>query len=98
MAPERIFMSVLLPAPFSPINAITSPGATLNSTPRNALVAPKLRRTPRISRRKFVVVILRNAAPGLLQPHKLPDFRIVRQLLLRYEHGSCVDRRRDLFL
>src|SRR5947207_10218798 len=51
MAPERIFMSVLLPAPFSPTSAMTSPGATVSSTPRNAFVAPKLRRTPRISRR-----------------------------------------------
>src|SRR5687767_12291880 len=35
-------MSVLLPAPFSPINACTSPGTTSNVTLRSACVPPKL--------------------------------------------------------
>src|SRR5882672_7273393 len=40
-----------MPAPFSPTGTMTSPGATVSSRPRKAFVAPKLRRTPRISRR-----------------------------------------------
>src|SRR5947209_10362789 len=34
--PARIFTSVLLPAPFSPTSACTSPGNRLKSTPRKA--------------------------------------------------------------
>src|SRR5688572_669612 len=50
-APLRIFIRVLLPAPFSPISAWTSPGATSRLTLRNARVAPKLFRTPAIRSR-----------------------------------------------
>ena len=43
-------MSVLLPAPFSPIKARTSPAATPSETPSSARVAPNDLVTPRISR------------------------------------------------
>ena len=39
--PERIFMRVDLPAPFSPMRATTSPARISKSTPRRAWVAPK---------------------------------------------------------
>ena len=39
MAPLRTFMSVLLPAPFSPIKARTSPAARSSETPSSARVA-----------------------------------------------------------
>src|SRR5829696_8558428 len=47
-APLSTFMSVLLPAPFSPISACTSPGATSSATSRRACVAPKRFCTPDI--------------------------------------------------
>src|SRR5688572_17750438 len=40
------FSSVLLPAPFSPISAWTSPGTSSRSTPSSATVAPKRLRRP----------------------------------------------------
>src|SRR5688572_12978500 len=68
-APESTFMSVLFPAPFSPMRACTSPRRTSRSTPRSAAVGPKLFRTPRISRmmsppREESVT----ATPSLAQP------------------------------
>src|SRR5712692_10389941 len=39
--PARIFTSVLLPAPFSPTNACTSPGNRRKSTPCRACTPPK---------------------------------------------------------
>src|SRR5258708_26341215 len=45
-APESTFISVLLPAPFSPTSASTSPARTKRSTPSSATVAPKRFRTP----------------------------------------------------
>src|SRR5688500_4926251 len=44
-------MSVLLPAPFSPTRASTSPGRTCRFTRCSARVAPKRFDTPRISSR-----------------------------------------------
>ena len=38
--PERIRTSVLLPAPLSPINAVTSPALTLKLQPRSASTWP----------------------------------------------------------
>src|SRR5260370_31541679 len=49
-APLKIFMSVLLPAPFSPIKARTSPASTPSETPSSARVAPNDLETSRISR------------------------------------------------
>src|SRR6516165_1489988 len=40
--PARIFISVLLPAPFSPIKACTSPAQTRRSTPFKARTPGKL--------------------------------------------------------
>src|ERR1043166_5033826 len=53
-APLRIFMSVLLPAPFSPISACTSPAPVAKETFLRAHVAPKLFRTPAICKRGAV--------------------------------------------
>ena len=50
-APLSTFMSVLLPAPFSPTSACTSPPRTSRSTPPSARVAPNRWRTPRITNR-----------------------------------------------
>ena len=50
-APARIAISVLLPAPFWPTSAHTSPPRTAKSTPSSATVAPNALRTPRISKR-----------------------------------------------
>jgi hypothetical protein len=46
-APDRIFISVDLPAPFLPTSACTSPQATSKSTSSSARVPKKLLVTPR---------------------------------------------------
>ena len=63
-APERMAINVLLPAPFWPTMAQTSPGKTETSTPSTATVAPNVFRMPRISKRGVPVL----AALVLLQP------------------------------
>src|SRR6266700_653990 len=55
-APDKIFMSVDLPAPFSPIRAWISPGYTVRSTLRNALMLKKDLETRRISRIGSLIV------------------------------------------
>ena len=55
-APDRIAISVLLPAPFWPTMAQTSPGRTDTSTPSTATVAPNAFRIPRISKRGVPVM------------------------------------------
>jgi hypothetical protein len=40
-APASTFMSVLLPAPFSPMRAWTCPAWSSKVTPSSAMVAPK---------------------------------------------------------
>ena len=40
MTPVRIFTSVLLPAPFAPRSAWTSPGSTARSAERSAITEP----------------------------------------------------------
>ena len=47
----RIFTSVLLPAPFAPINAWTSPGRTLRVADRSATTEPNLLAMSRASKR-----------------------------------------------
>ena len=49
-APARIFIRVLLPAPFSPTSAWTSPGHIVRSTPLSARTPGKLFVTPRTVR------------------------------------------------
>src|SRR5438132_879363 len=51
MAPARIFISVLLPAPFSPQRAWTSPAAATSDTSRSARTPPKVLAMCRISNR-----------------------------------------------
>src|SRR5579863_9103864 len=48
-APERIFISVDLPAPFSPTSTRTSPAASVSDTSDNARTPGKLFPMPRIS-------------------------------------------------
>src|ERR1700676_3157395 len=55
-APDRIFMSVDLPAPFSPIKAWISLAWTVRSTLRNALMLKKDLETRRISRIGSLIV------------------------------------------
>src|ERR1700676_5535637 len=50
-APERIFMSVDLPAPFSPTRACTSPATTSNVTPSSARTPGKVLTMSRICNR-----------------------------------------------
>ena len=47
--PAAICMRVVLPAPFSPRSAWTSPGGNVKSAPRNACTEPNLRWIPRSS-------------------------------------------------
>src|SRR4051812_7366658 len=47
-APPRIFISVLLPAPFSPMSASTSPGCSDSETPDSAVTPGKRLVIPRI--------------------------------------------------
>src|SRR5205085_12406166 len=49
--PARIFISVLLPAPFSPLTASTSPRPSVRLTPVSALTPGKRLLTSRTSRR-----------------------------------------------
>ena len=49
IAPASMDISVLLPAPFCPTSAHTSPPRTARSTPSSATVPPNALRTPRIS-------------------------------------------------
>src|ERR1700745_3933493 len=49
--PARIFISVLLPAPFSPTRPWISPGRSAKSTPRSASTPPKVLPIPFSSRR-----------------------------------------------
>ena len=53
--PARIESSVVLPAPFGPITASSSPGAALKPTSRSAWRSPKLLLTPRASMAAEVV-------------------------------------------
>ena len=39
--PDRMFTTVVLPAPFGPINAVIDPFGTLNVAPLTALAPPK---------------------------------------------------------
>src|SRR5918995_2627370 len=48
--PERIFIRVLLPAPFSPTSPWISPGSSSKSTPSRAVAPPKRLVTPRSAR------------------------------------------------
>src|SRR3954447_22387397 len=57
-------MSVLLPAPFSPTSASTSPLRTERSTPARATVAPKRLWTPCIFRRSGDATIRKSPHPN----------------------------------
>src|SRR6266550_7113707 len=50
--PVRILTSVLLPAPFAPMSAWTSPGRTASEADRSATTAPKLLATSLASSRR----------------------------------------------
>src|SRR5713101_3954143 len=59
--PARIFTSVLLPAPFSPTSACTSPGNRRKSTPRKACTPPNCLAIPlssTIGSGEFVTFVL----------------------------------------
>jgi hypothetical protein len=55
VAPESTDINVLLPAPFCPTSAHTSPPRTRKSTASSATVPPNAFRTPRISKRGATV-------------------------------------------
>src|SRR6476619_7098473 len=66
----RIFISVDLPAPFSPTSACTSPRSTEKFTPSSATEAPK----------RFVIPSMRSsgtrAAGAVIQPSSLRSVRV----------------------
>ena len=60
--PPAIFISVDLPAPFSPISAWISPGATAKSTPLSTVTLPNDLRMPRMASRGARAVVLMGIA------------------------------------
>src|SRR3954463_14076799 len=72
-APLRTFMSVLLPAPFSPMRARAWPARSSSETPRSASVAPK----------RLEIADMRSRGPGegtairLAIGEDRPDVRIL---------------------
>src|SRR5205823_8925726 len=66
IAPLRTFISVDLPAPFSPTRAWTFPRASSRSTPRSACVGPKCLWMPTIVRRRDSLTARRERAWLLL--------------------------------
>src|ERR1700677_1012576 len=83
MIPPRIFMSVLLPAPFSPTSTCTSPGKTSKSTPSRILTSV-LRRgrpsllymnlvTPRMEASGSMIVSLRAAVGQVAEDDRDQD-------------------------
>src|SRR6188768_2365903 len=67
--PARIFSKVLLPAPFSPKRAWTSPGCKASCTSASAFVAPKLLLRPRATSSA-------GAAPSLMQGLGAPSWSV----------------------
>ena len=62
--PPAIFISVDLPAPFSPISAWISPGAIAKSTPLSTVTLPNDLRMPRMaSRGARALVLIGNRCP-----------------------------------
>src|SRR5258708_34112951 len=76
--PARIFIKVDLPAPFSPHNACTVPGRTLNVTSASARTGPNCLEMPRISSRTPLPGLFAVIAPGgLLKLQQFLDFGFV---------------------
>src|SRR5947209_6254571 len=93
-APLSTFIKVLLPAPFSPIKAWTSPGATSSDTPRSARVAPKLFLMP--FRRRAAGDVMRSLQ--IFVQRRVDDVGHLRavEILFRHETDTGVDHRVDL--
>src|SRR5581483_7189742 len=97
--PPRIFISVLLPAPFSPIRATTSPRLTETETPSSATTPGKRLSIPQSSRRGVGMVGEKavgclTAARGGLPPAQLVQVRLE---LLHVVFIDCLRRDVDLF-
>src|SRR5262245_1742229 len=88
-APESTFISVLLPAPFSPMSACTSPGLTSRSTPPSATTAPNRFAIPRM-RRTGCGADRRLSWAWLVQI--LREVRIQQSLHLRLVHVVAGDQ------
>src|SRR5436309_12877587 len=71
--PARQASSVLLPAPFSPMSACTSPGPTSRLAPSRATVGPK----------RFVIPVRRRAGVLIIDPPPYPSPRRGRGTLFR---------------
>src|SRR5450759_4683850 len=70
MAPVRILTKVLLPAPFAPIRAWTSPGRTASDAAFRATTAPYVLEMPVASSRRSVVVrVIRSSG----KEREMPD-------------------------
>src|SRR5579872_827604 len=87
-APARIFMSVDLPAPFSPTSACTSARSTSRSTPSRARTPGKVFTIPRIRSSGLLIALL---CVGF---RKLSDVNgdLLRRRLPRKERMNGVDR------
>src|SRR5205823_14879264 len=83
IAPLRTFISVDLPAPFSPTRAWTSPRHNSRSTPRSACVGPKCLWMPAIVRRRDSLTARRERTWLLLLVFRRLDGAL--RLVLRIE-------------
>src|SRR5687767_7329682 len=98
-APERTFISVLLPAPFSPTSATTSPALTRRSTPPSASVAPNRLTTPSMRRRSVPPPMLSRTSCIISLLGEIEELaRVgVLQVVGPDEPHPGVDQRFDLF-
>src|SRR5688572_13278896 len=87
--PARIFISVDLPAPFSPTSACASPGRTARSTPESTAFPAKDFEMSSISSAGAVDVIPSPSASPRLLEQRLHLGRV--EVLLRQERDAGVD-------
>src|SRR4029077_11793815 len=104
--PVNTLINVLLPAPFSPMSAWTSPARTVKSTPCSAFTPGKVLARPRISSSAFgsvamsvgktlSILAIGKFRRGLRHfEDALFDFRALGQLLLRHDGLDGVEQLR----
>src|SRR5579859_240131 len=87
--PARIFSSVDLPAPFSPMSAWASPADTSKLTPRSARTAPNDLRMSRNCRAGWVVTRRQHLTPEVI----VYNARHVDASAVYWNRGDRLDRR-----
>src|SRR5947209_1627071 len=104
IAPARIFMSVLLPAPFSPQSACTSLACASKLTSRSACTPPKLLETFRIRTRGSLIAHpvpraevdrVVDLPRDLAEPHRGVEVPADRVLLQGLDPGDRHPRRAE---